>query len=203
MAKSSKSFEVFKGKVRRQIDLLKNKAVYINLLSVSEMILCEKYSRILISELVNEGFEQNKAVMLAENACLGWMCLTDCDSCRIFENTTKLMSALTSEDMLFVAKVYKSLRRDYLGFDVLNDSEFERIKNKLSSPLERIRWEILKKFNKLPNDPIAQSMTELDYLYCYTHIILDDEKSWQECAFNNNFNIDEYKRKCGANCANI
>lgn len=42
-------------------------------------------------------------------------------------------------------------------------------------------------------------MTEFDYLYCYAHMILDDDASnCEECAFNENFNFDDYKRKCGA-----
>lgn len=41
-------------------------------------------------------------------------------------------------------------------------------------------------------------MTELDYLYCYVHMALDDELDCGECAFNENFDLEEYKRKCGA-----
>lgn len=56
----------------------------------------------------------------------------------------------------------------------------------------------MKKFNKLPNDPVVTSMTELDYLYCYAHMDLDHENSGEEFDFNENFNLEEYKRKCGA-----
>lgn len=41
-------------------------------------------------------------------------------------------------------------------------------------------------------------MTELDYLYCYANMILDEEKNYKEGAFNESFNFGEYKRKCGA-----
>lgn len=57
---------------------------------------------------------------------------------------------------------------------------------------------MLEKFGKLPNDPVVKDMTELDYLYCYIHMTLDDESAREECAINENFDHEKYKRKCGA-----
>ena len=128
MEKDTKPFEVYKGKVRRQINLLKNKKAYINLLSVYDMLLCERMSQTLILKLINEGFERNQAITVAENACLSVMCLTDYNSYPIFNNTTDLINSLTAEDMLCIVKEYNSLRKDYLGFDVLNNFEVEQIK---------------------------------------------------------------------------
>ncbi len=70
-------------------------------------------------------------------------------------------------------------------------------KKKLNTPFERIRWEVLKKFNKLPNEKAVKEMTEQDYLYCYINMILDREISYGECSFNTSFDMNEYKRKCG------
>lgn len=56
MRKNVKPFEVFKGKIRRQISLLKNKKAYINLLSVYDMLLCERLAQTLVLKLINDGF---------------------------------------------------------------------------------------------------------------------------------------------------
>lgn len=60
-----------------------------------------------------------------------------------------------------------------------------------------MRWEVLKKFNKLPNEEAVKKMTEQDYLYCYINMILDNETSYGDYAFNASFDMNEYKRKCG------
>ena len=49
----------------------------------------------------------------------------------------------------------------------------------------------------MPNDPVVKNMTENDYLYCYAHMMLDKEKTYEEYIFNESFNPEEYKRKCG------
>ena len=121
-------FEVYKGKVRRLVSLPQNKKVYVNLLSVYDMLLCEKMAQILALKLINEGFEKSQATTVAENACLSLMCLTNNDSLPLFENTKDLMDSLTAEDMLCVVKEYSSLRRDYLGFDLLDEIKLEQVK---------------------------------------------------------------------------
>lgn len=128
MKNSSKPFEVFKGKIRRQINLLKNRKAYVNLLSVYDMLLCERLAQTLILKLINEGFERNQAKTVAENACLSLMCLTDYNSYPIFDDTSNLINTLTAEDMLCVVREYNSLRKDYMGFDVINNFEMEEIK---------------------------------------------------------------------------
>ena len=128
MEKSTKPFEVFKGKVRRQINLLKNKKAYINLLSVYDMLLCERLSQTLALKLINEGFERTQATTVAENACLSIMCLTDYNSYPIFDDTTDLINSLTAEDMLAIVKEYDLLRKDYLGFDVMDDFSMKKLK---------------------------------------------------------------------------
>ena len=128
MEKNVKPFEVFKGKIRLQINLLKNKKAYVNLLSVYDMLLCERLAQTLVLKLINEGFERTQAKTVAENACLSLMCLTDYNSYPIFNDTSELINTLTAEDMLCVVKEYASLRKDYLGFDVLNDFEIEKVK---------------------------------------------------------------------------
>lgn len=128
MAEKTKPFEIFKGKIRRPISLLKNKKAYINLLSVYDMLLCERLSQTLILKLINDGFERTQAITISENACLSTMCLTDYHSYPIFDNTTDLINSLTPEDMLCVVKEYDALRKDYLGFDILNDFEIKKLK---------------------------------------------------------------------------
>ena len=128
MEKNVKPFEVFKGKIRRQINLLKNKKAYVNLLSVYDMLLCERLSQTLVLKLINEGFEQTQAKTVAENACLCLMCLTDYNSYPIFAETSELINTLSAEDMLCVVKEYASLRKDYLGFDFLDDAEVKKVK---------------------------------------------------------------------------
>lgn len=126
--KAVKEFEVYKGKIRRQVSLRKNKRVYINLLSVYDMLVCEKMAQTLTLKLINDGFEREKAAPVAENACLCVMSLTDYSFNPIFNNTKELMTTLTPEDMLTVAREYSALRRDYVGFDVLGSFEIEQLK---------------------------------------------------------------------------
>lgn len=128
MNKIARPFEVFKGKIRRQIILFKNKKTYINLLSVYDMLLCEKISQTLTLKLINQGFDKDHATTVAENASLSTMCLTDYNSNPIFDNTSDLLNSLTPEDMLCVVKEYNLLRKDYLGFDSLNEVEFDCLK---------------------------------------------------------------------------
>ena len=128
MTKIARPFEVFKGKIRRQIILFKNKKTYINLLSVYDMLLCEKISQTLTLKLINQGFDKDHATTVAENASLSAMCLTDYNSNPIFDNTSDLLNSLTPEDMLCVVKEYNLLRKDYLGFDSLNEVEFDCLK---------------------------------------------------------------------------
>lgn len=128
MDKCETFFEVFKGKIRRPVSLLKSKKAYVNLLSVYDMLICEKLAQTLTLKLVNEGFEQKQALTVAENACLCLMCLTDYNSYPIFEDTTELINRLTAEDMLCVVKEYRALRKDYLGFDVVDDFSLEKLK---------------------------------------------------------------------------
>ena len=52
------------------------------------------------------------------------------------------------------------------------------------------------------------AMTESDYLYCYINMVIDDEENSQGCSrqeyvFNESFDLDEYKRKCGVKSADI
>lgn len=66
----------------------------------------------------------------------------------------------------------------------------------------------MQRFNKLPSDPAAMAMTESDYLYCYINMVIDDEENSQGCScqeyvFNESFDLDEYKRKCGVKSADI
>lgn len=98
------------------------------MLSVYDMLLCERLAQTLVLKLINEGFERTQAKTVAENACLSLMCLTDYNSCSIFNDTSELINTLTAEDMLCVVKEYASLRKDYLGFDILNDVEIEKVK---------------------------------------------------------------------------
>ena len=52
------------------------------------------------------------------------------------------------------------------------------------TPVERIRWKVLRAFSVLPTEERAKKMTEGDYLYCAAQLLLDREVSeGQEQAF--------------------
>lgn len=123
-----KPFEVYKGKIRKAINLPQNKKAYVNLLSVYDMLICERMSKSLILKLINDGVERSQATKVAENACLSVMCLTDHNSLPLFDNTKDLMNSLSAEDMLCIVKEYSELRKDYLGFDLLDEKELEQVK---------------------------------------------------------------------------
>lgn len=128
MAQLTYPFEVYKGKIRRRISLLGKEKVYINLLSVYDMLLCERSAKTLMLKLLNEGFERPQATTVAENACLCAMCLTDANFEPIFTDTSELMEKLTAEDILAVVRAYNALRKDYLGFDELSLAELDSLK---------------------------------------------------------------------------
>lgn len=128
MEKLNRPFEVYKGKIRRQISLFDNEKVYINLLSVYDMLLCERMAKTFVVRLINEGFERRQAITVAENACLSTMCLTDKNTEPIYLDADQLMRKLTAEDVLMIVKEYNLLRKDYMGFDELNSIEFENEK---------------------------------------------------------------------------
>ncbi len=122
------TFEMYKGKIRKQISLLDEKKKYVNLLSVYDMLVCERMAKSLITKLINEGFERVEATTVAENACLSLMCLTDEFFSPVFSDVDSLMRTLTSEDILKVVNEYNLLRKEYMGFDRLNNIELENIK---------------------------------------------------------------------------
>ncbi len=128
MDKGIKTFEFYKGKIRKRINLFSNKISYVNLLSVYDMLICERMAKSLVVKLINEGFERRKAITVAENSCLSTLCLTDENAQSIFENTADLMKKLTAEDVLFIVKEYNTLRKEYMGFDEFNNEQLECIK---------------------------------------------------------------------------
>lgn len=128
MDKNIKPFEFYKGKIRKRINLFNNKVSYINLLSVYEMLICERMAKSLVVKLINEGFERRQAITVAENACLSTLCLTDEKAQNIFDNTTELMKELTAEDVLSIVKEYNMLRKEYMGFDEFNNEQLDYIK---------------------------------------------------------------------------
>ncbi len=128
MPQLTPSYEVFKGKIRQKITLFENEKVYINLLSVYDMLLCERMAKTVMLRLINEGFERPQALTVAENACLCVMCLTDATCDPIFTDAFELMEKLTAEDVLAVVRAYNVLRKEYLGFDELTYAELESLK---------------------------------------------------------------------------
>lgn len=122
------TFEVYKGKIRKRINLFGEKKTYVNLLSVYDMLICERMAKSLVTKLINEGFERIKAMTVAENACLSLMCLTDEFSDAVFSDVDSLMRTLTSEDVLAVVNEYNLLRKKYMGFDELDNVELEYVK---------------------------------------------------------------------------
>lgn len=197
MKSISNAFDIYKGKIRRKIVLSQNLTAFINLLSVYDMLLCERMAKILTIDLINDGFDKIHAQTAAENACLCTLCLSDEFSEPLFTDTQLLMKTLSAEDMLLVVKEYCSLRKDYMGFDKLDNIELESLKKKLNTDFEQVRWSVLKKFNKLPSDLSVKNMSEYDYIYCYIHMLLDNENSYTEGSSNISFDAEEYKRKCG------
>ena len=128
MTQEIRPFEVYKGKIRRKIKLSQDEKVYMNLLSVYDMLLCERMAKTLVLKLLNEGFERPQATSVAENACLCVMCLTDANFEPLFTDTSELMEKLTAEDILAVVRAYNALRKDYLGFDELSPAVLDSVK---------------------------------------------------------------------------
>lgn len=117
----------FKGSLRKPIDIL-NKALYIKLLSVYEMMLCESTAQSLVIKFINEDIERNKAQSIAENICLCMMCLYNEDGDQVFSDVESVMVDFTPDELLLVINEYEKFRKEHMGFDKFNDQAFEMLK---------------------------------------------------------------------------
>lgn len=80
----------------------------------------------------------------------------------------------------------------------------EELKEALAaSPLERLRWRVLRIFGALPTERRARRMRDADYLWCGLNLLLDQEEAgrqWEtgetHCAGGQNAAFDEerYRR---------
>lgn len=117
----------FKGSLRKPIDIL-NKSLYIKLLSVYEMMLCESTAQSLVIKFINEGLERSKAQSVAENICLCMMCLYNEDGSQVFSDVESVMVDFTPDELLLVINEYEKFRKEHMGFDKFNDQAFEMLK---------------------------------------------------------------------------
>ena len=121
------NIRLYNGKLRKPIKIV-NKTYYIKLLSVYEMLLCDRLSQSLVIKFINEGSERIKAQSIADNLCLCMMCLVDDKDNQIFDNTEAIMDAFTSDELVAVINKYNEFRKEYMGFDELNEENFQMLK---------------------------------------------------------------------------
>lgn len=115
------------GKVKKIINIL-GRTMYIKLLSVYEMMLCEKLAKNLVIDLINQGFDRTHARAVSDNVCLCMMCLVNENNGQIFTDPMSLMQDFHADELAAVALEYKLLRESMMGFDVLNSTTLEGLK---------------------------------------------------------------------------
>ena len=64
-------------------------------------------------------------------------------------------------------------------------------------PKQRICYEVLKGFGSLPTSYDARNMCEGDYIYCYIHMLLDEEPEGIEEGINENFDENKFIEMSG------
>lgn len=66
-----------------------------------------------------------------------------------------------------------------------------------NSPVERLKWQVLRAFGALPTERRARKMTDRDYLWCALNLLLDASEPETEAAAageNASFDEERYQR---------
>ena len=161
---------------RREPMALSLGGCFLRLLSVYESLLCSAGARELLASLKAQGAEPGEAESVSENACLAFYCLIDKRGRRLFADALEAVRRLTLDDLLLVSERYHALRTAALGNEPSGGTLLESLKRRADEPMERLRWRVLRAFHALPTSEEARRMGEADYLYCYAHLLLDEEE---------------------------
>lgn len=121
------NIKLHNGKLRKPIKIL-DKVYYIKLLSVYEMLLCERLAQSLVVKFINEGSERISAQSIADNLCLCMMCLVNDKDEQVFNNTKIIMNTFTSDELVLVIDKYNEFRKEYMGFEDLNEESIQLLK---------------------------------------------------------------------------
>ncbi len=120
--------EFFGGNDIREPIFVLGKKMYIKLLTVYEMVLCDTESSKLTEILINDGIEEDKAKVISENSCLVSMCLYSIKSKRIFKDGLDAMQSLTIEELNKITNEYIEVKNRFLSFGDLTLEEVNGLK---------------------------------------------------------------------------
>lgn len=160
----------------------------VRLFSAYDAAMCIKEAGRLAEQLEKNGIDDGYA--LAEGAAICHKCLYD-GLGRVFESAQEALVRLTAEEIGRVTSVYGELRHTDFDIETLSKKDFDRIKSSIeSSPLERMRWKVLRALGMMPGDAAAKKMTDGQYLYCYINLLIDGEMSDAEQGINESFSVN-------------
>ena len=75
-----------------------------------------------------------------------------------------------------LAKIWSQFNREENPALTMGQEEAEALKKLASDGADRLRWRVLKAFGALPSEPRAQAMRDRDYVWCLSHLALDQEE---------------------------
>ena len=120
--------EFFGGNDIREPIFVLGKKMYIKLLTVYEMILCDTESSKLTETLINNNIEEDKAKVISESSCLVSMCLYTIKGKRVFKDGLDAMQSLTIEEINKVTNEYIEVKNRFLSFGDLTLEEINALK---------------------------------------------------------------------------
>ena len=113
---------------------------------------------------------------LWNNACILARAVRSCGH-RVFQNGEALLRCWSAERIGEEIRRYRILA-SATDISCGQKQEMETLMEELrQSPMERIRWRVLRAFSALPTEERARDMTEGDYLYCVMQMLLDQEEA--------------------------
>ena len=107
---------------------------------------------------------------------------------RGFSSEEARLDCWTGERIAEEMDVYREMAEDTspeLGLEERREAILQGLRE---TPMERIRWKVLRAFSALPSEERVKGMTEGDYLYCAAQLLLDREEQMEklcpECREN-------------------
>lgn len=128
-----------------------------------------------VEEMCPEGAEKS----LWSNACILARAVHE-NGKPVFSEGKALMDCWSGEKIAEEMDAYRTMAEDTAP-ELGQAKKLEAILQGLrETPMERIRWKVLRAFSVLPTEERAKKMTEGDYLFCAAQLLLDREEQMEK-----------------------
>lgn len=95
---------------------------------------------------------------------------------RVFSGGEAVLKSWSAEKITEEMAAYRALARQ-VDPSCRQQEAVEHLMEQLrGEPMERIRWRVLRAFSALPTEQRVRDMTEGDYLYCASQLLLDRQE---------------------------